>query len=218
MRRDLIIGVLISLVVHGGFFGVGQLLKTGPKKAKAVEEEKVVQLAMPPIEPDEPEKVEQDEAPQQVQDFAPPMLTDVPQIVQPDSFVQKIEPPPPEGMKPVTGAITIPSGTRIGSGANLGEIFDLNKLDQPPNPRLQGKPVYPFEMRRAGITGEVTVAFIVDQNGDVQNAYAVKSTQREFEAAAIQAVSKWKFKPGKKGGKSVSTRMQVPIVFSITEE
>jgi protein TonB len=34
----------------------------------------------------------------------------------------------------------------------------------------------------------------------------------------VQAVSKWKFRPGKKGGRNVNTKMQVPIVFSITEE
>ena len=60
--------------------------------------------------------------------------------------------------------------------------------------------------------------FIVDTNGDVQNAYAIRSSQREFEASAIQAVSKWKFKPGRKGGRDVPTHMQVPIVFTLNEE
>ena len=64
----------------------------------------------------------------------------------------------------------------------------------------------------------VVVDFLVDTNGDVQNAYAVKSSQREFEAAAVQAVSKWKFKPGKKGGRNVITHMQVPIVFTLNED
>jgi protein TonB len=73
-------------------------------------------------------------------------------------------------------------------------------------------------MRRAGITGEVLVEFIVDANGDVRNAYAVRSTQREFETAAVQAVSKWKFRPGKRGGKAVNTRMQQPISFSLNED
>ena len=59
---------------------------------------------------------------------------------------------------------------------------------------------------------------LVDPNGDVQNAYAIRSSQREFEAAAVQAVNKWKFKPGRKGGKDVPTHMQVPIVFTLNEE
>jgi len=31
-------------------------------------------------------------------------------------------------------------------------------------------------------------------------------------------VSKWRFRPGKKGGRAVNTRMAVPIVFNITDE
>ncbi len=215
MRRDLIIGLIVSVLLHGGVAGLG-FLKHAPKKMKAKEEEKLIQIEMPPIEPDEPEKVEPEDQPEEVMDVAPPMLTDIPQIAPPDAFVQQIQPPPPEGMKPNVGAITIPQG-RIG-GKGLGEVFDLNNLDQVPMPRLQSKPVYPFEMRRAGITGTVTVGFIVDANGDAQNAYAISSTQREFESSAILAVSKWKFRPGRKGGRAVNTRMQVPIVFSIADE
>jgi protein TonB len=98
------------------------------------------------------------------------------------------------------------------------EVFDISKLDQQPVARFQARPQYPFEMRRAGIAGEVLVDFIVDSNGDVRNAYAVRSSQREFEAAAVQAVSKWKFRPGKKSGRNVNTHMQVPIVFTLNEE
>ena len=43
-------------------------------------------------------------------------------------------------------------------------------------------------------------------------------SQREFESAAVQAVSKWKFKPGRKGGRAVNTHMQVPIVFTLNED
>ena len=95
------------------------------------------------------------------------------------------------------------------------EVFDISKLDQTPSPRFQARPQYPFEMRRSGINGEVVVAFVVDANGDVQNAFALRSSQREFEAAALQAVSKWKFQPGRKGGRDVATHLQAPIVFSI---
>jgi protein TonB len=213
MRRDLIIGLLVSLLIHGG----AALWHKSPKKAaKKGDDDSVVALVMPPLEPDEPEKVDKDEEPDKVIDFAPPMLTDVPQLVKPDSFVEKLQPPPPEGLKPNTGVINIPQGNL--STKNFGDIFDLSQLDQPPNPTFQSKPIYPFEMRRAGITGTVVVGFLVDSTGVVQNAYAVSSTQREFEASAIQAVSKWRFKPGKRGGRAVTVRMQVPIVFSISED
>jgi RNA polymerase sigma factor (sigma-70 family) len=95
-----------------------------------------------------------------------------------------------------------------------GQVYDLSALDQVPVARFQARPQYPFEMRRAGISGEVVVDFLVDANGDVQNARAIRSSRPEFEPAAVQAVSKWKFNPGKKGGADVVTHLQVPIVFT----
>jgi protein TonB len=73
-------------------------------------------------------------------------------------------------------------------------------------------------MRRLGISGEVTVDFIVDPNGNVRNATAVHSSQREFEESACTAVSKWKFNPGRKGGRPVFVHMQVPIVFTLSQD
>lgn len=214
MRRDLIIGLLISAILHGGVAMIG---RSPPKPKKAPEPPPTIQLMeMPKIEPDEPEKVEADDEPQTPVDFAPPMQTDVPQIVQLDSFVQQVQPPPPEGLKPAVGVINIPQGRPGGLGKGI-EIFDPSKLDQQPQPRARVQPQYPFEMRRAGITGEVLVEFIVDANGDVRNAFAVRSSQREFETAAVQAVSKWKFKPGRKGGRAVNTRMQQPIGFNLKD-
>src|SRR4051812_14771624 len=218
MRRDLIIGLIISLLIHGGVLFGDKILKFKPKPPPKKQEAPKIQLIeMPKIEPDEPEKVEATDEPTKPLDFAPPMQTDVPQVITDTSFVQKIQPPPPENVRPAAGIITIP-GDRDMSRFRGIEVFDLSKLDQQPVAKFQARPQYPFEMRRAGIAGEVVVDFIVDSNGDVQNAYALKSSQREFEAAAIQAVSKWKFKPGRKGGRNVNTHMQVPIVFTLNEE
>jgi protein TonB len=218
MRRDLIIGLLVSVLLHGGVVWLSQVFGHQKAKPKIVEVEKVVQLEMPPIEPDEPDKVISDEQPETPLEFAPPMQQDVPQVVQIDSFVQPLQPPPPDNLKPNTGAIVIPQGAG-GHGLGKGiEVFDISKLDQVPVAKFQARPQYPFEMRRSGVAGEVVVDFIVDTNGDVRNAYAARSSQREFEAAAVQAVSKWKFRPGKKGGRAVNTHMQVPIVFTLNEE
>ena len=218
MRRDLIIGLLISALIHAAAFFGDRLF---PKHQVVVVKQKeapTIQLQeMPPIEPDEPEKVETTDEPVKPMDFAPPMQTDVPQVVTDTSFVQRIQPPPPENVKPATGIVAIPENRDMSQFRGM-KVFDINSLDQRPIARFQPPPQYPFEMRRAGVTGEVTVDFIVDSNGDVQNAYAVKSSQREFEQPAVQAVSKWKFKPGRKGGRNVNTHMQVPIVFNLNDE
>ena len=215
MRRDLIIGFLISLLIHVGVMFGDKLIKFQPKAKKAAEPPPKIELIeMPKLEPEEPEVVEQNEDLPKPE-FIPPMQMDVPQVITDTSFVQQIQPPPPENIKPTSGIVNIPADRNQFKGI---EVFDLSKLDQQPVARFQARPQYPFEMRRAGIAGEVVVDFIVDNNGDVQNAFSMRSSQREFENAAIQAVSKWKFKPGRKGGRNVNTHMQVPIVFTLNEE
>ena len=217
MRRDLILGIILSAGLHAFMLFGDKLMTFKPKPPPPKEEEPKVQLIeMPKLDQEEPEKIEVTDD-QKPLDLAPPMQTDVPQIVTDTSFVQKIQPPPPEGITPSASVNVIPEvrDTSLFKGM---QVFDISKLDQTPVPKYQARPQYPFEMRRAGIAGEVLVDFLVDTNGDVQNAYAVRSSQREFEAAAVQAVSKWKFKPGRKGGRDVVTHMQVPIVFTLNEE
>ena len=116
-------------------------------------------------------------------------------------------------MQPVANA----GEARTAADAGV-EVYDISKLDQPPRPKFQARPQYPRELRQAGISGQVVVDFIVGKDGNVQNAYAVKSTQKEFEAAAVDAVSQWKFSPGRKDGRDVNTHMQVPIVFSLNQK
>jgi protein TonB len=212
MRRDLIIGFVFTITLEALIAWGGDLTHF-KAKPKVKEEEPTIQISMPKIEPDEPDVVE--DQPQTPQDISPPMQNDMPQVVTPDSFVQPIEPPPPDLSAISKNIVKIPE-TRSGLGGV--EVFDISKLDQQPVAKFQARPQFPFEMRRAGISGEVLVDFIVDTNGEVRNAFAAHSSQREFEAAAVQAVSKWKFRPGRKNGHAVFTHMQVPIVFTLNED
>jgi protein TonB len=217
MTRDLILGIILSAGLHVLLLFGDRLIpnKVVVKKVEAPVQ-KIELIAMPKIE-EEPEILETTDTDVKPLDLAPPMQQDVPQLVQPDSFVQKIQPPPPEGVT-ISATMNIVPEVRDPNMFRGMKVFDISMLDQTPVPKFQARPQYPFEMRRAGIAGEVVVDFIVDTNGDVQNAYALRSSQREFEAAAVQAVSKWKFKPGRKGGRDVPTHMQVPIVFTLNEE
>jgi periplasmic protein TonB len=212
MRRDLIIGFVFTITLEALIAWGGDLTHFKPKP-KVKDDTPTIQISMPKIEPDEPDVVE--DQPQTPQDISPPMQNDMPQVVTPDSFVQPIEPPPPDLSAISKNIVKIPE-TRSGLGGV--EVFDISKLDQQPVAKFQARPQFPFEMRRAGISGEVLVDFIVDTNGEVRNAFAAHSSQREFEAAAVQAVSKWKFRPGRKNGHAVFTHMQVPIVFTLNED
>ena len=101
--------------------------------------------------------------------------------------------------------------------SSLATVADLPERTAP-RAIKQSRPKFPFEMRRAGIAGEVVVAFTVKTDGSVGDAGVARSSQREFEAAAVKAVSEWRFKPAQFGGVPIEVRMQTPIVFTLNEE
>jgi TonB family protein len=79
----------------------------------------------------------------------------------------------------------------------------------------QEDPVYPYSLGRSGFKGEVEVDFIIDREGNVVHTDVFKSTHPDFEAPAVEAVLKWKFKPGIKNGHPVYVHMRVPIFFTM---
>jgi TonB family protein len=93
-------------------------------------------------------------------------------------------------------------------------VYEHKALDHPPRLRSSVSPVYPAELLRAGVEGEVVVDFVVDAAGKVHNAYVVRSTQREFETATLEAVAQWEYDPGQWGGRAVNTHLQVPVRFT----
>jgi protein TonB len=209
----ILIGIAGSVALHVGFlYGFND--KPPPAAAKAEEAVAVIEMEMPPLDEDKPEQVSdlKDEAPDVL---APPTLVDLPTTVPLNAFTQQIQPPPPPGIQ-TASSLSIPVA-KATSVTAMKEVFDLANLDQAPVVRFQAKPVYPFELKRARVAGEVMVAFIVNSDGDVVDAHSVKADVREFEAPAVAAVAKWKFKPGRKGNRAVNTKMQVPIGFSVSD-
>lgn len=225
MSRDLIIALLVSFFLHGGVAFSGYLFKKSPETAAAVEEEipTIEVLTPPPPEPEEPEVVDAlpgEEAPTEVADLAPPMQTDVPSAVIDSPFVQRIQAPPPPGLSRASGPIVIPVGpppTAARTSA-FTNVFNLADLDEKPRPIVRTSPITPFEMRRAGIKGDVIIEFIVDTSGNVREPAIIQSSHPAFEQAAIDAVLRWKFKPGRKGGAAQNTRVRQAIAFTLNSD
>jgi protein TonB len=78
-------------------------------------------------------------------------------------------------------------------------------------------PVYPYELKRDGITGVVSVSFEVDEHGNVQDATVQKSTNSKFDQPALDAIRKWKFKPGRKDGVPVKMKVAIPLQFTVSD-
>lgn len=221
MNRDILIAIVGSLLAHGGFVFAGQYFRAQPEPARVVETIPVIELeALPPVEPDPVELTDRSEpAPSDVSDLAPPTQADLPSAVISSPFVQQIKPPAPPSLAKATGIIAIPKGGPSSGGGGLANIFDLASLDQKPVPTLRIPPTFPADMKRAGISGEVLVGFIVDSEGNPRDAQVIRSTHREFEEEAMRAILRWKFKAGRKGGVAVNTRnVQVPLGFSLSTQ
>ena len=215
MHRDLIIGIVASLALHSTIYIFSW--KNQPPKRIAQPKEVVEQIEMTPLEEEKVEDVEEltEEPIENI--MAPPSLVDVPSVVPVDAFVQQLAPPPPPGLTLNRSAITIPVNRLAGFGRGISNLFSIGDLDQQPVHRVRNPPNYPYDMRRAGINGSVTIEFIINTEGDVIQTQVIKSTHREFEMPALQAVQKWKFKPGRKGGRVVNVRVSQTLEFNATE-
>lgn len=72
-------------------------------------------------------------------------------------------------------------------------------------------PVYPTDMARAGIVGEVKLTFTVSEAGEVSDV-VTKASHAEFAGPAEEAIKLWKFEPGV----DRDTRLPVEARVSVT--
>ncbi len=102
------------------------------------------------------------------------------------------------------------------AGAMDQAVFSLEALDQPPQPIVQLKPVYPAFARARGIEGAVTVEFVVDPAGTTRDAEVVTSDPPGvFDQAARRAIERWRFNPGIRRGEPVAVRVRQRVTFAI---
>lgn len=91
------------------------------------------------------------------------------------------------------------------------------KVDVNPVPVKTPPPEYPDSMKRQGVSGVVAVSIVIDEKGAVMSTTVAKSSQSEFEAPALDAVKKWKFKPAQKDGVPVKMKVTIPIRFNLED-
>jgi protein TonB len=80
---------------------------------------------------------------------------------------------------------------------------------------IQKKIIYPEIAKRAGVEGKVYVLAFVDESGSVTDAKIIKGIGAGCDEAALDAVKKTKFKPGKQRGKAVRVQVSIPVVFKL---
>lgn len=81
---------------------------------------------------------------------------------------------------------------------------------KPPVAITKVEPEYTEIARKARIQGIVILEAIIDTQGNVTDVRVLKPLPMGLELAAMDAVKKWKFKPGMLGGRPV------PVIFNLT--
>lgn len=115
------------------------------------------------------------------------------------------------GIGPGKGA-----GFGPGDGDGLGGgVFTVGAGVSAPIPIYRPEPEYSEEARKAKYSGSVTLEIIVDTQGRVRDMRVVKSLGMGLDEKAEEAVRKWKFKPGRKGGAPVNVRATVEVHFQL---
>ena len=81
--------------------------------------------------------------------------------------------------------------------------IDVQYVDVEPFIAQRTAPDYPPEALKRKLNGDVTLKFTIDAHGAVKDVEVVRSSEAMFEAAAVAAVSQWKYLPGVSAGKRV---------------
>lgn len=103
-----------------------------------------------------------------------------------------------------------------GSGGGVGGgVFRVGGGVSAPAVIFKVDPEYSEEARKAKYSGTVLLSVIVDSEGHARDVHVVKSLGMGLDEKAVEAVLKWRFKPGMKGGVAVNVRAQIEVNFRL---
>jgi periplasmic protein TonB len=103
-----------------------------------------------------------------------------------------------------------------GEGGGIGGgVYRVGGGVSQPSVIFKVDPEYSEEARKAKYSGTVMLAVIVDTEGHARDIHVVKSLGMGLDEKAMEAVEKWKFKPGMKGGLPVNVKATIEVNFRL---
>jgi len=131
--------------------------------------------------------------------------------------------PPSDGVGGRSGIGTGPSDGGVGnrSGPSAGDGSDGRiagskpELSTYPMVLVKVEPEFTEEARKARVQGTVVLLVDINERGEVSNIRVRMPLGLGLDEKAIEAVRKWKFKPGTKNGRPVSTPALVEVNFRL---
>jgi TonB family protein len=94
-------------------------------------------------------------------------------------------------------------------------VYRVGNGISPPVVLYKVDPTYTEEARRARYSGTVVLQLIVDPGGFPRDFKVVRSLGMGLDDKAIEAVRKWKFRPGHKNGQAVAAQATIEVNFRL---
>lgn len=124
------------------------------------------------------------------------------------------------------GGIGSGKGGGVGSGAGPGfgpgegggvggGVYRIGGGVSAPSLLSKVEPEYSEEARKAKYQGVVVLYVEVDASGRAQNMRVVQSLGLGLDEKAMEAVKKWRFRPGLKDGKPVTVAARIEVSFRL---
>jgi TonB family protein len=115
------------------------------------------------------------------------------------------------GVGPGKGA-----GFGPGEGGGIGGgVYRIGGGVSAPVPVFRPEPEYSEEARKAKYQGVVLLAIVIDDKGNPRDLRVVRPLGLGLDEKAIEAVQKWRFRPGYLNGKPVAVAATVEVNFRL---
>jgi TonB family protein len=108
------------------------------------------------------------------------------------------------------------AGSGPGKGGGIvGSVYRPGNGVSAPVVTFKTPPEYSQEAQNARLSGTVVLSVVVDPEGYARNIQVVEPLGMGLDQKAIEAVQKWRFRPGYKDGQAVNVFMQVEVGFRV---
>lgn len=160
-----------------------------------------------------------------------PQLEEEPEVEEepePEPLPELDEPPPPKpelaslAVDLRTGPAYVDQAFDLGSfgvAPDVGKdlVFEIADLDRIPRCIKPGQLVYPAELKRFQLEGEVRLLVLISKEGRVKVVEVDKSAHPAFERAAIKAAESSLYESPVKDGLPVAVRFYLPVKFKFRD-
>lgn len=94
---------------------------------------------------------------------------------------------------------------------DVNHVFQRSEVDQQVVAIFRKTPRIPTSLLREVENPRVTVLFIVNTDGSVQDVRLLRGQHPEFDALIVEAIREWRFRPATRKGKKVRCLTELPV-------